>query len=106
MKAQSLWPPDLILTVQLLGEKSGFSSWPVSIAQERIQMRLHRRPFAGDYTIDTSVAEGSIRCELMAAQDSVELCTEPFDRAAALMVEVVISEIDGISVQGLKCMTE
>src|SRR5262249_8414253 len=51
------------------------------------QMRLHGRPLAGNDAVDAGIAQRSIVCDLMAAQDAVQLCAQPLDSAAALLIE-------------------
>src|SRR5580658_3107312 len=69
-------------------------------------MSLHGRPLGRDDAIDASIAERPVCGELMAAQDPVELRAQAFDRAPALMVEKMGSELDSDAIQRLKRVAE
>src|SRR5215831_6015819 len=56
-------------------------------SKQMIEMGLHRGPLGGDDAVDACVAQSAIGCELMAAQDSVQFCAQPFDGAPAGVVE-------------------
>src|SRR5262245_37870002 len=55
-------------------------------------MRLHRRPFRRDDAVDRSVAQRSVRRNLVVAQNAVEFCPEPLDAAATLLIEEMGAE--------------
>ena len=64
-----------------------------------IEMGLHRGPLGGNDAVDAGIAQSAIGCELMAAQDSVEFCAQPFDSAPAGMVEEMSAKLDGDALQ-------
>src|SRR5262245_51708493 len=70
------------------------------------EVRLHGRPLRRNDAVHARVAQRAIWRALMASQNAVELRAEPFDRAAALMVEEVRPEFDGDAVEALECMPE
>src|SRR5262245_65867759 len=70
------------------------------------EVRLHGRPLRRNDAVHARVAQRAIWRALMASQNAVELRAEPFDRAAALMVEEMRPEFDGDAVEALECMPE
>src|SRR5690348_7225281 len=58
------------------------------------QVRPHGRPFARDDAVDAGVAQRSIRRDLVAAEDAVELGAQSLDAAPALMIEKMGAEFD------------
>src|SRR2546430_13074980 len=64
-----------------------------------VQMRLHRRPFAGDDTVNHGVAQGPVWRDLMVGQNAVELRAEPLDAAPAPVVEKMRPALDGDAIR-------
>ncbi len=69
-------------------------------------MRLHRRPFAGDDAVDHGIAQRTVGRKLMAAQDAVELGTQPLDAAPALMIEKMRAEFYRNAIEFFERMVE
>src|SRR5258707_9508434 len=65
---------------------------PRLLVQLISQMRLHRRPFAGDDAVDHGIAQGAVGRNLMVAQDAILLGTQPLDATPALMIEKMRAE--------------
>src|SRR5207248_8253923 len=59
------------------------------LVQLIVQVGVHRRPFGGNDTVNHCIAQRAVRRNLMAAQNAVQLGTEPLDAATALVVEEV-----------------
>src|SRR4249920_2916090 len=70
------------------------------------QMRPHRRPFGCDDAVNHGVAQRAVGRDLMAAQDTVELGSQPLDAAPALVIEKMGAEFDRDAIELLKCMGE
>src|SRR5665647_1961338 len=70
------------------------------------EMRLHRRPFAGDDAVDHGVAQRPVGRDLMAAQDAVLLGAQPLDAAPALMIEEMGAEFDRDAVEFFERVAE
>ena len=68
------------------------------------QVGLHGGPLAGDDAVDVSVAQRSVRSNLMASQDAVELCAKTLNSSTALMIEGVRSEFDRNAVERFECV--
>src|SRR3974390_2636751 len=66
------------------------------------QMRLHRRPFGRDDAVDHGVAQRSVRCNLVAAQNAVLLGSEPLNTATALVIEEMGAELDRNAIELLE----
>src|SRR6266446_6816467 len=71
-----------------------------------VQMRLHRRPFAGDDTVNHGVAQGPVWRDLMVAQNAIKLGAEPLDAAPALVVEKMRAELDRDAIELFERMRE
>src|SRR5262249_61409561 len=67
-------------------------------------MRLHGRPFAGNDAVDAGVTEGSVFCQLMVAQHTVELRSQSLDPTAALVIEKMRPKLDRDAAQRLEGM--
>src|SRR4051812_19247779 len=67
---------------------------PARFGQLKVQMRLHRRPFAGDDAVDAGVAQRAVGRQLVMAQDTVELGTQALDAAPALVIDEMGAEFD------------
>ncbi len=67
-------------------------------------MLANRRPFGSDDAVGSGVAQHPVGGAHVRAQDTVLLGTQPFDCAAALMVEKMRAEFYGYAVQRLKSM--
>src|SRR4051812_1296655 len=65
---------------------------PRLVVELIIEVRLHRRPLAGDDAVNHGVAQRAVRRDLVAAQDTVLLGAEALDAAAALVVEEMGAE--------------
>src|SRR5690348_5766680 len=74
--------------------------------QHPVEIRAHTRPFRGDDAVDAGVAQRSVRRQLMAAQDPIELGTEALDREPAGAVEVAGAEFDRDAVERLECVRQ
>jgi len=62
------WPP------LSRGDEFGMAwgiSLPARFDQLKVQMRLHRRPFAGDDAVDAGVAQRAVGRNLMVAKDAI-----------------------------------
>src|SRR5262249_12420143 len=70
------------------------------------EMRLHRRPLAGNDAVDAGVAKRSVVCYLMAAQGASELCATSLDSTAALMIKKMRWELDRDAAQRVEGMAE
>src|SRR5262245_41518911 len=70
------------------------------------QVGLHGGPLARDDAVDVSVAQCSVRGDLVVSQDAVELCAKALNSPAALMVEGVRAEFDRDAVERLECMRQ
>src|SRR5579872_4341801 len=69
-------------------------------------MRFYRGPFGGGDAVNASVAQSAVARHLMAAQNAIELCPQPLDRFATLLVEKVCAELDRDAAETLKSMIE
>src|SRR5205823_5244526 len=69
-------------------------SLPARFDQLKVQMRLHRRPFAGDDAVDAGVAQRAVGQQLVMAQDTVELGAQALDAAPALVIDEMGAELD------------
>ena len=69
-------------------------------------MRSYGRPLAGNNTVDARIAKRSVSCYLMAAQYSVQFCTQSLDAPTALKVEIMCSKLHRNAVEGVKGMAE
>src|SRR5215471_6557622 len=67
--------------------------------KQMIEMGFHGGPLGGDDAVDACVAQSAVACELMAAQDSVELCAQSFDGASAGVVEEMSTKLDSDALQ-------
>ena len=70
------------------------------------QMRLHRRPLAGDDAVDDGVAQRAVRRDLMIAQDAVLLGAEPLDAAPARVIEKMRAEFNRDAIELFERMVE
>src|SRR5882672_1311060 len=85
---------------------SSAATLPRLLVQLIGQVRLHRRPFAGNDAVDHGVAQGAVRCNLMAAQDAVELGAEALDATPALMIEKMGAEFDRNAIEFFERMAK
>src|ERR1700743_1698809 len=70
------------------------------------EVRLHRRPFAGDDAVDDRITQRAVGGNLMTAQNAVLLCTQTLDAAPALMVEEMGAEFDCDTIKLLERMRQ
>src|SRR5262249_16907556 len=70
------------------------------------EVRLHRRPFAGNDAVDAGIAQRAVPRALLAAQDAVELGSQALDAAPARLLEEVRAEFDGDAVGRLERVRE
>src|SRR5437868_288840 len=83
---------------------SGAAWLPRLFVELIIEMRLHRRPFAGDDAVNHGVAQRAVRCDLMASQNTVLLGAQAFDAAPALVIEEMRAELDRNAIELLEGM--
>src|SRR6185503_5030703 len=89
-----------------MGRGDANASSSARLRQLEIEMRLHRRPFAGDDAVDAGVAQRAVGRPLVAPQDAVELGTQPLDAAPACVVEKVRAELHPDAVEALEGMRQ
>src|SRR5258708_3978518 len=76
------------------------------VIELKIEMRLHRRPFAGDNAEHHGIAQRAVRRDRVVAQNAVLLGTQTFDTAAALLIEEMRAELDRNAIELLEGMRQ
>jgi hypothetical protein len=84
----------------------GSSLHGTSSAKFEIQVPLHRWPFRRDYRENHGIADTAIGIQLVAAQNAILLRAQPFDGAAARMVEEARSKLDRDASEQIESMGE
>ena len=70
------------------------------------KVRFHRGPFPGNDAVDAGIAQRSVGCDLMVAEDAVELRAQAFDAAAALVIEEMRAELHRDALQFFKSVSQ
>ena len=69
------------------------------LVEEPAEMRLHGGPLSRNNAVDASVAHGAVWRDLVIAENTVELRSQPLNGMPALMIEKVRAELDGDAIQ-------
>src|ERR1700722_11157679 len=89
-----------------IGSMELIHSLPRFLVELIIEMRLHRRPFAGDDAEHDGVAQCAVGRDLMVTHDAVLLGAQPLDGAPALMIEEMCKESDNDAIERFERMLQ